>query len=137
MSAVFCGWRIQTLIQLNGWTIGGTMIQGCWRICFVFVLGLFCCFARYCKGILVNWFMWWSAILIAQWRLFMSYVNPDSAKRLAGKFMGSEGTRIGGVYMMLVEESRRKRNFFGGKKKLQYFQNNQKMCSWFGFSDGN
>jgi hypothetical protein len=59
----------------------------------------------------------------------MSYVNPDSAKRLAGKFMGSEGTRIGGVYMMLVEESRRNSNFFGEKKKLQYFQNNQKMCS--------
>ncbi len=35
MLDVFCGWRLQTLIQLSGWTVGGAMIQGCQRICFL------------------------------------------------------------------------------------------------------
>jgi hypothetical protein len=35
----------------------------------------------------------------------MSCVNHGSARRLAGRFVGSEGMRIGRVYMMLVEEN--------------------------------
>jgi hypothetical protein len=34
----------------------------------------------------------------------MCYVNHESARGLVGRFLGSEGTRIRGVYMMLVEE---------------------------------
>jgi hypothetical protein len=34
----------------------------------------------------------------------MSCVNHGSARRLVGRFQGSEGMRIGRVYMMLVEE---------------------------------
>jgi hypothetical protein len=34
----------------------------------------------------------------------MSYVNHGYAVRLAGRFLGSKGMRIGGVYMMLAEK---------------------------------
>jgi hypothetical protein len=37
----------------------------------------------------------------------MSYVNHNSAKGLARRFMGSEGMRIGQVYMILAKENRR------------------------------
>jgi hypothetical protein len=45
--------------------------------CF-FVFDLFCCFASYCGVIIVSWFWSWSAILAAQWMLFMNYVNHGS-----------------------------------------------------------
>jgi hypothetical protein len=53
----------------------------------------------------------------------MSYVNHVFATKLAGSILGSEGMRIGGVYMMLAEENR------GGilmKKEAKFldFQNN-------------
>jgi hypothetical protein len=35
MSDVFCGWRLQTLIQLCGWNAGGMVFQGRWRNCFL------------------------------------------------------------------------------------------------------
>jgi hypothetical protein len=34
----------------------------------------------------------------------MYYVNHNFAKGLARRFLGSEGTRSGGVYMILAEE---------------------------------
>jgi hypothetical protein len=34
----------------------------------------------------------------------MCCVNHGSTRGLAGRFLGSEGTRIGGVYMMLAQE---------------------------------
>jgi hypothetical protein len=43
---------------------------------------------------LVNWFLWWSAILATQWKLFMGFVNHDSRRRLVGTFLGSEKMRL-------------------------------------------
>ncbi len=71
MSNAFYGWKIQTLNQLNGWTIGGAVIQRHRRIYFwfVYVFGLFCCFVGYCKRSLVSLFLWWNAIPTTQWKL--------------------------------------------------------------------
>ncbi len=106
VSDVFCGWRLQTLNQFKGWFTSGTMIQRHRKFCFwfVYVFGLFCCFAGYCKGSLVNLFMWWNAILAAQWKFFISSVNHSSARRLARRFMGSDWTRMGGGYLRSVKE---------------------------------
>jgi len=43
-------------------------------------------------------------------------VNHDSTRGLVRRFMGSEGMRMGGVYLMLVEEYRVK--VFCDEKKL-------------------
>jgi hypothetical protein len=34
----------------------------------------------------------------------MSFVNHGSERRLAGRFLGSEGMRLGGVYLRQAEE---------------------------------
>jgi hypothetical protein len=36
----------------------------------------------------------------------MSYVNHGFARGLAGIFLGSEGMKMGGIYIMLVEENK-------------------------------
>jgi len=36
----------------------------------------------------------------------MSYVNHGFAKGLAGRFLGNEGMKMGGIYIMLVEENK-------------------------------
>jgi hypothetical protein len=46
----------------------------------------------------------------------MCYVNHGSIKGLAQRFLRIKGTRIGRVYMMLVEEYRGE--FFGEGRKL-------------------
>jgi hypothetical protein len=46
----------------------------------------------------------------------MSYVNHDSVRGLAGRFLENEGMRIGRVYMMLVKEN--KGVNFGEQRKL-------------------
>jgi len=46
----------------------------------------------------------------------MSYGNHGFAMRLIGRFLGSKGMRMGGIYLMLVDENRQK--FFGDEKKL-------------------
>jgi len=106
MLDVFCGWKIQTLNQLSGWTTSGMVIQWRWRICFwfVFVFGLFCCFACYCERSLVSLFLWWSAIPIVQWKLLKSCVNHSSTNKLVGRLLRSERMKMGGRYLMLVEE---------------------------------
>jgi hypothetical protein len=40
----FCGWRVQTLIQLGGWIVGDAVLQWCRKIClwWFFVFGVFC-----------------------------------------------------------------------------------------------
>jgi len=35
-------------------------------------------------------------------------VNHDSTRGLAGRFMGSKRTKMGGIYLMLAEEYRAK-----------------------------
>jgi hypothetical protein len=79
VSDVFYGWRLQTLIQPSGWTIGGAVIQWCRKFSFWFVsrFRLFCCFAGYCEGSFLRLFLWWSGIPVAQWKLFMSCVNHN------------------------------------------------------------
>jgi len=106
MLDVFCGWRIQTLNQFNGWTIGDTVIQRRRRIYFwfVYVFGLFCCFVGYCERSLVSLFLRWNAILTTQWKLLMSCVNQGSARGLVRRLLGNKGMRMGGGYLMLVEE---------------------------------
>jgi hypothetical protein len=42
----------------------------------------------------------------------MNCVNHRYVKGLARRFLGSEGTRIKGVYMILVDEYRRGGDFF-------------------------
>jgi hypothetical protein len=88
MSNVFYGWKQKTLIQLCGWATRSVEFQGCQRIYFLVfsIFGLFCCFAGYCGVILESWFQWWSAILIAQWILFMSCVNHGSTRGLVQNF---------------------------------------------------
>jgi hypothetical protein len=46
----------------------------------------------------------------------MCCVNHGSTKGLARRFMGSEGTRMGGVYLMLAKEY--KAEAFCDEKKL-------------------
>jgi hypothetical protein len=46
----------------------------------------------------------------------MCYVNHGFARGLVGRFLGSEGMRIGRIYMMLAEEYRGK--VFGEERKL-------------------
>jgi hypothetical protein len=36
----------------------------------------------------------------------MSFVNHGSPKRLVGRFLGSEGMRLGKVYLMTVEKDK-------------------------------
>jgi hypothetical protein len=36
----------------------------------------------------------------------MSCVNHGSTRGLVGRFLGSKGTRIGGIYVMLAEENK-------------------------------
>jgi hypothetical protein len=36
----------------------------------------------------------------------MSYVNHGFARGLARRFLGSEGVKMGGIYIMLVEENK-------------------------------
>jgi hypothetical protein len=52
-------------------------------------------------------------ILVAQWKLFMSYVNHDSARGLVRRFQGGEGTKRKEIYTMLVEV--KKVNFLAKK----------------------
>jgi hypothetical protein len=35
------------------------------------------------------------------------HLNHDFARGLAKRFLGSEGTRIGGIYMMLAKKNKR------------------------------
>jgi hypothetical protein len=44
----------------------------------------------------------------------MSFVNHNSARRLAKRFLGNEGMMLGGVYLMLTDEE--KASFFVMKK---------------------
>jgi len=46
----------------------------------------------------------------------MIYGNHGSVMRLAGRFLGSKGMRMGGVYLMSANEYKRK--LFGDEKKL-------------------
>jgi hypothetical protein len=88
----------------SGWAIGSadsTALKNLFLIYFC-VFGLFCCFASYYERSLVSWFLWQSTILSTLWKLFMNYVNHSYTRRLAGRFLGSEGMR--GVYLMWVEE---------------------------------
>jgi hypothetical protein len=84
--------------------------------CF-FGFGLFCCFASYYGGIFMSWFQWWSAILVAQWRFFMSDVNHGSAKGLMKRFQRNKGMRKKiNVWCWL----KRRGKLFGKKMKLSF-----------------
>jgi hypothetical protein len=36
----------------------------------------------------------------------MSFVNHDFARKLVGRFLGSKGMMLGGVYFMLADEEK-------------------------------
>jgi hypothetical protein len=48
----------------------------------------------------------------------MGYVNHGFARGLIGSFLGSEGMKSGGRYMMLVEENKKGGANFGEERKL-------------------
>ncbi len=73
------------VLWLSYWRCGVSRASKNLFPCF-FVFGLFCCFAGYCGVILVSWFQWWSAILAAQWILFISCVNHGSVSGLVWSF---------------------------------------------------
>jgi len=54
VSDVFCGWTLQTLIQIDGWTVSDVMFQWHWKI---LLLRGFCFWC-----VLLLWKLWWKEL---------------------------------------------------------------------------
>jgi len=119
MSDVFYGWRLQTLIQLCGWTVGGVVFQGCRKSCFFicfcfwFVL-LFCRLLRRDIGELV---LVMEHNLDSLTKTIYELCESGLCEGIWEDISGERRDESGEIYMMLAEDNKGE-FFFGEKMKL-------------------